>query len=95
MWVRACQGGAILLATASCALLEWREMAGVGLLLLAIIMHEKAKFLKWVTDEEKRRADEDARRLEAIAKREADLKSRVPGQGRKQYRQRAIPPRDE
>ena len=58
-------------------------MTGVGLLLLAILAHEKAKVLAWMAREEEHRVKEVARRLEAITKMEADLKSRTPGQGRR------------
>ena len=81
-WILICRVAAFALACASCALLDWREMAGVGLLLLALLAHEKAKLLGWIEKEEARRVGEEARRLEAIAKMEADLKSRTPGQGR-------------
>lgn len=86
-WILICRAIAFTCAVASCAFLDWREMTGVGLLLLAILAHEKAKILAWMAKEEERRVEEEARRLEAIAKMEADLKSRTPGQGR----QRAKP----
>lgn len=83
-WVLICEVVALAFAVASCAVLEWREMMGVSLLLLAILAHEKAKLLGWIANEERRRVEEEARRLAAIAKMEADLKSRTPGQGRQQ-----------
>lgn len=81
-WILITRVVAFACAVASCAFLDWREMTGVGLLLLAILAHEKAKILAWMAREEARRVEEEARRLEALAKIEADLKARVPGQGR-------------
>ncbi len=81
-WILITRVVALACAVASCAFLDWREMTGVGLLLLAILAHEKAKLLGWIENEERRRVEEEARRLEAIAKMDADLKARVPGQGR-------------
>ncbi len=81
-WILITRAVAFACAVASCAFLDWREMTGVGLLLLAILAHEKAKLLGWIENEERRRVEEEARRLETIAKMEADLKSRTPGQGR-------------
>ena len=94
-WVKAAYGISILLGLGACAVLDFREAAGVCLLIGSIMAWERARLLQWTALEEKRRVDEEARRLEAIAKMEADLKSRVPGQGREKYRQRAKPPRDE
>ena len=81
-WILICRVVALAFAIAACAVLEWREMVGVGLLLLAILAHERAKVLRWVENEESQRIIEEARRLALIAKQEAGLKSRVPGQGR-------------
>ena len=90
-WILIFRAVAFACAVASCAFLDWRELTGVGLLLLAILAHEKARILQWMADEERRRVSEEARRLEAIAKIEADLKARTPGRGREQHRPRTRP----
>jgi len=87
-WVLISEITAFAFAVAACAVLEWREMAGVGLLLLAILAHEKAKVMQWMAREEARRVAEEARRQEIMARQDADLKSRTPGQGRR------MPPRN-
>lgn len=86
-WVMICRAVAFALAVAACAFLDWREMAGVTLLLLAVLAYEKSKVLDWMRGEEERRVAEEARRLEELAKLEADLKARQPGQGRTQANQ--------
>ena len=90
-WVMICRVVAVAFAVASCAFLDLREMVGVTLLLLAILAHEKSKALEFTGQEEARRVDDEARRQEALAKMEAGLKGRRPGQGRSANHPRTTP----
>ena len=81
-WILICRGAAAILAMAAGLVLDIRELAGVALLLLSIIVYEKAKSLQWLANEESKRIDAAARYVERTANMNAVLKARTPGQGR-------------